>query len=410
MSRGRTVFLVAVGIIAVHIIDDSWVNPEPGTSAGDHVFSGGLTLVALGVATVLYLVSSDGVRAAIAVVLGVFALVVSAEGWYAVREGVQSGDDYTGLLVAPAGLVLLSLAVVLLWQSRRTEGSRTWRYLRRGLIAVVGFVVLVWVVLPFMLTYAFTHVARAEVPPNELGGAEYADVSFETSDGLELEGWYLPSRNGAAVIAFPGRGNDTQNPARFLAEAGYGVLLFDTRGDAASEGDPNAFGWDRATDVEAGVAFLQRQPDVEPERIGGIGYSVGGEMLLEAAATNDDLKAVVSEGAGIRSYKEALELNGAERWLQFPLWGSTALGTALFSDTTPPANLKDLVPDISPRPVFFIHAERGQGGEQLTAEYFEAAGEPKELWKTNSTHIHGYDADPEEYTRRVTEFFDNALQ
>ena len=133
-------------------------------------------------------------------------------------------------------------------------------------------------------------------------------------------------------------------------------------------------------------------------------------MLLEAAATNDDLKAVVSEGAGIRSYKEALELNGAERWLQFPLWGSTALGTALFSDTTPPANLKDLVADISPRPVFFIHAERGQGGEQLTAEYFEAAGEPKELWKTDSTHIHGYDADPEEYVRRVTEFFDNALQ
>ena len=38
-----------------------------------------------------------------------------------------------------------------------------------------------------------------------------------------------------------------------------------------------------------------------PDRIGGIGLSVGGEMLIEAAAETDELAAVVSDGAGARS-------------------------------------------------------------------------------------------------------------
>ena len=86
-----------------------------------------------------------------------------------------------------------------------------------------------------------THVGRAVVPPNHLG-VPYEDVKFTTGDGLELEGWYIPSRNGAAVIAFPGR-NGPQKPARMLARHGYGVLLFDRRGEGESEGEPNSWGW-----------------------------------------------------------------------------------------------------------------------------------------------------------------------
>ena len=41
-------------------------------------------------------------------------------------------------------------------------------------------------------------------------------------------------------------------------------------------------------------------------RIGGIGFSVGGEMMLQAAASNAGLRAVVSEGAGVRSVREHL--------------------------------------------------------------------------------------------------------
>ena len=122
-------------------------------------------------------------------------------------------------------------------------------------------------------------------PADQLG-VPHEDVSLETSDGLDLEGWYVPSRNGAAVVVFPGR-NGPQRHARMLVDHGYGVLLFDRRGEGGSEGEPNAYGWGGDRDVHAAVDFLQRRPDVEPDRIGGLGLSVGGEVLLEAAAETD---------------------------------------------------------------------------------------------------------------------------
>ena len=156
--------------------------------------------------------------------------------------------------------------------------------------------------------YGTTHVGRAVVPPDRLGVA-HEDVKFTTSDGLELEGWYIPSKNGAAVIAFPGR-NGPQRPARMLARHGYGVLLFDRRGEGRSEGEPNSWGWGGDADVKAAIDYLQRRPDVDPERIGGIGLSVGGEMMIETAAETDELAAVVSEGAGARTFSEDMDQEG----------------------------------------------------------------------------------------------------
>ena len=106
-----------------------------------------------------------------------------------------------------------------------------------------------------------------------------------------------------------------------LVRAGYGVLLVDPRGYGDSEGDPNAYGWGSTKDIDAGVAWLRRRPDVQNRRVGGLGLSVGGEQMIEAAARNPGLQAVVSEGAGIRSVREAtLErgLNPLERVLAYP--------------------------------------------------------------------------------------------
>ena len=95
-------------------------------------------------------------------------------------------------------------------------------------------------------------------------------MKLHTSDGLDLAGWYVPSRNGAAVIVFPGR-SGTRKQARMLARNGYGVLLYDRRGEGASEGDPNGWGWDFDKDILAGIDFLKDRPDVDPHRIGGLG-------------------------------------------------------------------------------------------------------------------------------------------
>jgi dienelactone hydrolase len=236
------------------------------------------------------------------------------------------------------------------------------------------------------------------------------DVQLTRTDGVMLSASYIPSRNGAAVIAFPGR-EGPQKHARMLARHGFGVLLFDQTGDGASQGDPNGFGWDGENDVRAAIAFLRRRPDVTDGRIGGIGLSVGGELLLQTAAHTATLRAVVSEGAGSRSVGEELERPGADKWLSsYPISAMVTAGTALFSDSLPPAHLIDLMPRIAPRPVLLVYTTHGVDTEDLNPRYFRAAGEPKSIWVIpEASHTGGIDARPREYERRVVGFFQRAL-
>jgi uncharacterized protein len=405
-----TLFLVGIAVIALHVVDDNYISPQPGTSAGDHLVSGLLPLALLGLAAWAYPRLSGGRRGALALVFGVLGIAAGIEAVDYTRKVGASGDDFTGLLTIPAGLLLLGLGAVTLWRTRRTEANRAWRYTRRLLLGAVGVVVVYALVLPIGLGYVTTHVGRAVVPANELGVA-YENVSFTTSDGLELEGWYVPSKNGAAVIAFPGR-KGPQKPTRMLARHGYGVLLFDRRGEGRSEGEPNSWGWGGDTDIKAAIAFLKRRPDVERGRIGGIGLSVGGEMMLEAAADTESLAAVVSEGAGARMFTEEMDedLPGVEKaTIVVPAWLKQA-SIAVFSNQSPPTNLKELVPRIAPRPLLLIAAPNAPTGEDLNRGYFAAAGHPKTLWEIpESGHVGGLSARPEEYERRVVGFFDRAL-
>ncbi|HKH16857.1 MAG TPA: CocE/NonD family hydrolase [Solirubrobacteraceae bacterium] len=409
-SRETVLFLIGIALIALHVLDDNFLQPQPGTSPGDHLVGGLVPLALLGLAAWAYPRLRGGRRGALALALGVLGIAAGIEGYYYARELGPSGDDFTGLLAMLAGVMLLGLGAVTLWRTRRTDGRLSWRYPRRALLGFAGVLVAAWVVLPIGLGYVTTHTGRAVVPPNHLGVA-YEDVTFKTSDGLELEGWYVPSKNGAAVIAFPGR-NGPQKQTRVLARHGYGVLLFDRRGEGKSEGDPNSWGWGGGKDVKAAIAYLKRRPDVDPGRIGGIGLSVGGEMMLETAAETDDLAAVVSEGAGARTMSEDLDqdMPRVEKVIGFPLTALKTASIAVFSNTPVPSNLKDLVGRIAPRPLLLIAAPDSGHGEDLNRGYHRAAGDSATLWEIpESKHVGGLAARPEEYERRVVGFFNEAL-
>ena len=409
-SRETVLFVAALVLVALHVIDDNYLQPQPGTGPGDHVVSGLVPLALIGLAAWAYPRLSGGRRGALALFAGPLAIATGIEAFHYTREVGPSGDDFTGLLTLPAGLLLLGLGAVTLWRTRRTDGSLWWRYPRRALLAVAGVLVLGSVVIPTGLGYVTTHVGRAVVPPADLG-APYEDIKFTTSDGLELEGWYVPSRNGAAVISFPGRAG-TQKQARMLVRHGYGVLLFDRRGEGESEGDPNSWGWGGWKDVTAAIDFLQRRPDVDPDRIGGIGRSVGGEMMLETAARTDELKAVVSEGAGARTFSEDMDqdVSGVEKALNTPLALFKTVSIAISSNRMPPAHLEDLSGRIE-QPLLLIAAPKYGVGEDLNRLYARAAGDNATLWEIpESKHVGGIQARPEEYERRVVGFFDEALR
>jgi hypothetical protein len=84
-------------------------------------------------------------------------------------------------------------------------------------------------------------------------------------------------------------------------------------------------------------------------------------------------------------------------------------GTTVFANQLPPPSLKDLVREIAPTAVFFVYATKGAGGEDNNPDYYEAAGNPKQIWKVDTSHTHGLTDHPQEYERRVVGFFDRTL-
>lgn len=196
-----------------------------------------------------------------------------------------------------------------------------------------------------------------------------------------------------------------------LAAHGYGVLLFDRRGEGASEGDPHVLGWGGDRDLKAAIDFLERRPDVDPDRIGGLGISVGGEMLLETAAETGALRVVVSEGASARSYREVSEISTATI-IDRAVFAVQTAAVHVFCNEPVPPNLTDLIHNLAPTSVFFIYGEEGQLAEKdLNPTYYETAPQPKEMWEVpGAEHVAGLSTQPEEYERRVTHFLDVALE
>ena len=398
---------LALTVVSLHIADDNFLQPNPGTSAADHLVSGLVPLGLLVLAGAVYPRLRAGARASIALLAGYFGVLAGTEAVHYTLEVGASGDDYTGLLSILAGFLLLGVGAVTLWKSRRTDDRLWWRFLRRLLLVAGTLFLALAVLFPVAIAYVVTHAARATVPTADLG-APYRDVESTTADGLSLKGWYIRSHNGAAVISFPGR-TSSQKRAKLLARHGYGVLLFDRRGEGKSEGDPNIFGWQGERDIHAAVAFLQRQPDVDPRRIGGIGLSVGGEMMIEAAAESSDLRAIVSEGASSRSVRD--EIANGSGWQEVIGNSAATAATAVFTNNLPPSSLKSLVPKISGA-TFFVYGQHGQPAERpANRAFYAAARGPKAIWEVpGSGHIGGTDAQPAEYERRITGFFDRWLR
>jgi pimeloyl-ACP methyl ester carboxylesterase len=405
--REATVVTLCVAVLVAHVLDDNFVQPEPGTGAGDHLVSGLVPTLLLAATALAHPRLRAGGRAVVAMTLGALGLVLGAPAAYSLRRGDLAGDHYTGLVALVAGGVLLVAGPVILWRSRRTEGTRRQRYLRRAaLVACAPLLAMgiTWfVVFPVGVGYLYTHTAPTPSDPDL--GVRYESVSLTTDDGLVLTASYVPSTSRAAILLYPGASRADE--ARMLIAHGYGVLLLDPRGQGGSDGD--TVRWAGDLDLLAGAAYLQRRPDVDPDRVGAMGFSIGGEMLLRAAAESDSIRAVVSEGAGDRVGQT--DISGIARVLVDPSQAVMTAATAVFSNHLPPPPIADRIGRIAPRAVLLIYADPGNGGESSRQpQFFAAAGEPRTIWKVpGAGHTGGLDAQPDEYERRVTDFFESAL-
>ena len=242
----RGIVTLALGAIGLHIADDNYLQPEPGTSPLEHLASGLVPIGLLAAVAVLYPRVRAGVRGWLALTFGALGVAFGVPSAYWLSQGEASGDHYTtGPLAILAGIVLMITGLAVLWRSRRSYGSRSRTYLRRALTlavsAALAFATFWLVVFPVGFAYTYTHTGRGVVEPDLR--VPYERVTVTTSDSVELTGSYVPSKNRAAVILFPGATRSAE--ARMLIRHGYGVLLLNPRGQGTSEGDTVRWAGDR---------------------------------------------------------------------------------------------------------------------------------------------------------------------
>lgn len=236
------------------------------------------------------------------------------------------------------------------------------------------------------------------------------DVTVPSHDGLELRAWYLPPEDNTVIILLPGLGGSRNGmliEGAVLASHGYGILATELRSCAHSEG-LSTLGHLEAADLQTATSWVLDRPGVE--RVGVLGFSVGGVTGILAAAEDSRIEAVVAEGG---FYDLADDIAGTGE--QNSVWQGVLLRSILFFFRCQTGvNAKDISPisvieQISPRPTLLIYGELEADGSHAR-EQFSRAGAPRELWILPNCGHGGYlQIAPDEWEHRVVSFFDRAF-
>ncbi len=293
-------------------------------------------------------------------------------------------------------------------------------WLKLGL-ALILVVAIAFLGISGFLGYSMTKVERVPIEENPaLLDLKYEDVSFSSRDDeLILRGWYLPIQDSEQVIIMVHGGEQHRadpsigmlDIASGLVEHGYNVLMFDLRGHGESDGNRMSAGYYEKRDLLGAVDYMKGQG---LESIGVLGFSMGAATALMATAENDDIDAVVTDSS-FADLKDMMEPEFAKR-TKFPKF---FLPTLLFVvkimygvdfNAIKPV---ELVSEITPRPIFFIHGELDETVPLEHAYRLQQASQNRQnqLWVApEAGHVGSYVNHPEEYMNKITTFFDGGLR
>ncbi len=147
-------------------------------------------------------------------------------------------------------------------------------------------------------------------------GLEYEPVAFKASDGVGIKGWFIPAAgdgpkptvvfvhgwmwnrlgNVAGRVPIDDRDVDFLPATKALHDAGYSVLLYDVRKHGESESGKGllSFGPLEKYDFIGAVNYLRARADVDGERIGSLGISMGGTIALYGAPECQPIKSILA--------------------------------------------------------------------------------------------------------------------
>ena len=286
---------------------------------------------------------------------------------------------------------------------------------------IVGLILIV-VVFSFFLVYANTHPPKYPLylPPSTFK-ADYEEVSFNSEDSITLKGWLVkpshPRTLSPAIIICHGVGanrSDFTELAAQLTKRGYFVLQFDFRDHGESGGSRTSLGYLEQKDILAAIDYLKKRKEIDKNRLGIYGFSMGGSSAILAAARTGAFSAVVADSAFTSLRDQAKDaITGFYHLPSFPFLHLAVLGYELYFQTrVDNVSPVSAIARIAPKPILII---AGEGDRMIPADngrkLFAAAKEPKELWTIpEADHGGTLAAAGGEYEKRVGEFFDKNLK
>jgi uncharacterized protein len=242
-------------------------------------------------------------------------------------------------------------------------------------------------------------------------GLRFEDVSFTSSDGTPLTGWFVPARGKAIGTVIHFHGNAQNMTAHFsfvdwLPSEGFNVFTFDYRGYGRSGGTPQRQGI--YNDCVAAIKYVQRRPDIDPDALLIFGQSLGGANALAVVGEKryDGVKAVAIDST-FYSYRTIVRDKIAEIPI---LWiVKWPLSFVVINNRHSPGAV---VQNISPTPLLLIHGTADHVIPYHHAQaLFKKALEPKQLWTVEGgDHTEALMTYGATYRKRLVQFFTEALQ
>lgn len=272
--------------------------------------------------------------------------------------------------------------------------------------------------LGFLLARWFLRPARYPVRETPARyGLQYESLWLTSADGTRLAAWFVPRPGARAAVVlchgYPANRSDVLDLIPPLHRAGFHVLAFDFRAMGESEGRICTLGREEPEDVRAAVAYLRAHPDVDPERVGVLGISMGAACALMAAARDPGIRAVVADSAFARLDEMVEE---RFRFLPLPLRRPLVFSTTWWGERLAGFSAAQVSPEvevahIALRPVLFIHGACDTLIPVAHARRLHAAaGAPKALWIVpEAGHVRAWANRPAEYEVRIVTFFREAL-
>jgi len=289
--------------------------------------------------------------------------------------------------------------------------------------AVFVLVLLAYGAVSFRVAEGLTKPARQPLdPPAASVAATYEEVSFRSTDGLLLRGWWfpVPSADRAVVVVHGRAANrikssfNPQRIAQFLLANRYSVLLFDLRAHGESEGVRYSLGQYETRDVIAAIDFAQGKAGIDRRRVAIIGESMGAGSAILTVKVDPSIGPVVSDSAFADGVTVVNEVAPNYTGLPGVFTPGIVLMARLFFDLDLSAvRPVEVVRDHPERAWLFIQCEKDKTvfphhGAELKAA---SANPGTELWLVpNCDHVKAFDTHTVEWEDRVLAFLGREIR